>query len=172
MNREGFWGILQSRRASYLRAYLLWTAYFLVCAFLKDWWYAEPANPPVWELSLNIADSMFAPVALGIPASIFIVEVVWDGIMAVKRKGEDLMGMVFKELENKWVKKGREQGREQGLEQGREQGREQGLEQGREQGREQGLEQGREQEYKRITEELRKQGIDYTPQPPERTNKK
>ena len=123
-----------------------------MCAFLKDWWYAEPANPPVWELSLNIADSMFAPVALGIPASIFIVEVVWDGIMAVKRKGEDLMGMVFKELENKWVKKGREQGREQGLEQG--------------------LEQGREQEYRRITEELRKQGIDYTPQPPERTNKK
>ena len=50
------------------------------------------------------------------------------------------MGMIFKELENKWVKKGREQ--------------------------------GREQEYKRITEELRKQGIDYTPQPPERTNKK
>ena len=58
------------------------------------------------------------------------------------------MGMVFKELENKWVKKGREQGREQGLEQ------------------------GREQEYRRITEELRKQGIDYTPQPPERTNNK
>ena len=66
------------------------------------------------------------------------------------------MGMIFKELDNKWVKKGREQGRKQGFEQGREQG----------------LEQGREQEYKRITEELRKQGIDYTPQPPERTNKK
>ncbi len=62
------------------------------------------------------------------------------------------MGMIFKELENKWVKKGREQGLEQG--------------------REQGLEQGREQEYRRITEELRKQGIDYTPQPPERVNKK
>ena len=54
------------------------------------------------------------------------------------------MGMIFKELENKWVKKGREQG----------------------------FEQGREQEYRRITEELRKQGIDYTPQPPERTNNK
>ena len=62
------------------------------------------------------------------------------------------MGMIFKELENKWIKKGREQGRKQGFEQGREQ--------------------GREQEYKRITEELLKQGIDYTPQPPERTNKK
>ena len=60
MNREGFWGILQSRRGSYLRAYLLWIAYFLVCAFLTDWWFAEPSNPPFWELSLNITDSMFA----------------------------------------------------------------------------------------------------------------
>ena len=66
------------------------------------------------------------------------------------------MGMIFKNLPNKWVMKGIEQGREQGIEQGLEQG----------------LEQGREQEYKRITEELRKQGIDYTPEPPERTNKK
>ena len=140
MNRGGFGGILQSRRGSYLCAYFLWIAYFLACAFLKDWWYAEPATPPFWELSLNIADSLFAPVAIGIPASIFMVEVVWDGVMALKRKGEDLMGMIFKELENKWVKKG--------------------------------LEQGREQEYRRITEELRRQGIDYTPQPPERMNKK
>ena len=54
------------------------------------------------------------------------------------------MGMIFKNFENKWIVKGREQGREQGLEQ------------------------GREQEYRRITEELRRQGIDYTPQPPER----
>ena len=164
MNREGFWGILQSRRGSYLRAYLLWIAYFLVCAFLADWWYAEPANPPFWELSLNIADSMFAPVAIGIPASIFIVEVAWDGLKILKKKGESLMGMVFKNFENKWIMQGREQGIEQGLEQGLEQGIEQGLEQG--------LEQGREQEYKRITEELRRQGIDYTPDPPERTNKK
>ena len=139
MNREGFWGILQSRRGSYLRAYLLWTAYFLVCAFLKDWWYAEPANPPLWELSLDIADSMFAPAALGIPASIFIVEVMWDGIIEIKRKGESLMGMIFKNLPNKWILKG--------------------------------IEQGREQEYRRITEELRRQGIDYTPQPPENMNK-
>ena len=140
MNREDFWGILQSRRGSYLRAYLLWIAYFLVCSFLEDWWYAEPANPPFWKLSLDIADSMFAPVALGIPASIFMVEVIWDGVMALKKTGEDLMGMIFKQLENKWVKKGRDQ--------------------------------GRDQEYRRITEELRKQGIDYTPQPPERTKKK
>ena len=147
MDREGFWGILQSRRGSYLRAYLLWIAYFLVCAFLEDWWYAEPANPPFWELSLNIADSMFAPAALGIPASIFVVEVVWDAIKAMKKKGESLMGMIFKDFENKWVKKGRLQGIEQGIEQ------------------------GREQEYKRITEELRKQGIDYTPPPPERAEK-
>ncbi len=131
---------MQSRRGSYLRAYLLWIAYFLVCSFLEDWWYAEPANPPFWKLSLDIADSMFAPVALGIPASIFMVEVIWDGVMALKKTGEDLMGMIFKQLENKWVKKGRDQ--------------------------------GRDQEYRRITEELRKQGIDYTPQPPERTKKK
>ena len=58
------------------------------------------------------------------------------------------MGMIFKNFENKWIVKGRKQGLEQGLEQ------------------------GREQEYKRITEELRRQGIDYTPQPPERANKK
>ena len=142
MDREGFWGILQSRRGSYLRAYLLWTAYFLVCAFLKDWWYAEPANPPFWELSLNIADSMFAPVAIGIPASIFMVEAVWDGLKILKKKGESLMGLIFKDFENKWVKKGREQG----------------------------LEQGREQEYRRMTEhfekQARKQGIEYTPPPP------
>ena len=142
MDREGFWGILQSRRGSYLRAYLLWTAYFLVCAFLKDWWYAEPANPPFWELSLNIADSMFAPVAIGIPASIFMVEAVWDGLKILKKKGESLMGLIFKDFENKWVKKGREQG----------------------------LEQGREQEYERMTEyfkeQARKQGVEYTPPPP------
>ena len=129
MDREGFWGILQSRRGSYLRAYLLWMAYFLVCAFLDDWWFAEPANPPFWELSLNIADSMFAPAALGIPASILMVEAIWDGIKALKKKGESLMGMIFKDFENKWVKKGREQGIEQGIEQGREQGIEQGIEQ-------------------------------------------
>ena len=113
MDREGFWGILQSRRGSYLRAYLLWMAYFLVCAFLDDWWFAEPANPPFWELSLNIADSMFAPAALGIPAAIFMVEAIWDGVKALKKKGESLMGMIFKDFENKWVKKGIEQGREQ-----------------------------------------------------------
>ena len=139
---------MQSRRGSYLRAYLLWIAYFLVCAFLEDWWYAEPANPPFWKLSLDIADSMFAPVAIGIPASIFMVEVLWDGTIALKRKGENLMGMIFKNLPNKWIMKGREQGREQGLEQ------------------------GREQEYKRITEhfeeQARKQGVEYTPPPPPR----
>ena len=139
---------MQSRRGSYLRVYLLWTAYFLVCAFLKDWWYAEPANPPFWELSLNIANSMFAPVAIGIPASIFMVEAVWDGIIEIKRKVEGLMGMIFKNLPNKWIMKGIEEGIERGLEQ------------------------GREQEYRRITEELRRQGIDYTPQPPERGDKK
>ena len=142
MNREGFWGILQSRRGSYLRAYLLWIAYFLVCAFLEDWWYAEPANPPFWKLSLDIADSMFAPAALGIPASIFVVEVVWDGITEIKRKGESLMGMIFKNLPNKWILKGIEHG----------------------------IERGREQEYRRITEYLeeqaRKQGVEYTPPPP------
>ena len=49
------------------------------------------------------------------------------------------MGLIFKNLPNKWIMKGREQ--------------------------------GREQEYKRITEELHRQGIDYTPQPPERMSK-
>lgn len=145
MNREGFWGILQSRRDSYLRAYLLWIAYFLVCAFLKDWWYAEPANPPFWELSLNIADSMFAPAALGIPASIFVVEVMWDGLKILKKKGESLVGLIFKDFENRWVKKGREQGREQ--------------------------EYRRITEYFR--EQARKQGVEYTPPPPpEDLNKK
>ncbi len=138
MDREGFWGILQSRRGSYLRAYLLWTAYFLVCAFLKDWWYVEPANPPFWELSLNIADSMFAPVAIGIPASIFMVEAVWDGIIEIKRKGEGLMGMIFKNLPNKWIMKGIEEGREQEYE--------------------------RVTEY--FKEQARRQGVEYTPPPP------
>lgn len=41
--------------------------------------------------------------------------------------------MIFKNFENKWIMKGREQ--------------------------------GREQEYRRITEELRRRGIDYTPPP-------
>ena len=52
--------------------------------------------------------------------------------------------MIFKNLPNKWILKGIEQG----------------------------IEQGREQEYRRITEELRKQGIDYTPPPPEHADKK
>jgi len=109
-----------------------------VCAFLKDWWYSEPAYPPFWELSLNIADSMFAPVAIGIPASIFMVEVMWDGIIEVKRKGESLMGMIFKNLPNKWILKGIEQGREQ--------------------------EYKRITEYFR--EQAREQGVEYTPPPP------
>ena len=33
------------------------------------------------------------------------------------------------------------------------------------------MSEGIEQEYKRITEELRKQGIEYTPPPPERAEK-
>ena len=127
MNREGFWGILQSRRGSYLRAYLLWIAYFLVCAFLEDWWYAEPANPPFWKLSLDIADSMFAPVAIGIPASIFMVEVVWDGVKILKKKGENLMGMIFKNFENKWIVKGREQEYRRITEHFEEQARKQGI---------------------------------------------
>ena len=57
------------------------------------------------------------------------------------------MGMIFKNLPNKWVMKGIEQGLEEGLEQ------------------------GREQEYRRITEELRRQGIDYTPPPPKDMDK-
>ena len=138
MNREGFWGILQSRRGSYLRAYLLWIAYFLMCAFLEDWWYAELANPPFWTLSLDIAGSMFAPVAIGIPASIFMVEVVWDGTIEIKRKGEILMGMIFKNLPNKWIMKGIEQGREQ--------------------------EYRRITEY--FKEQARNQGVEYTPPPP------
>ena len=71
-----------------------------------------------------------------------MVEVVWDGVKILKKKGENLMGMIFKNFENKWVIKGREQG----------------------------LEQGREQEYRRMTEyfkeQARKQGIEYTPPPP------
>ena len=128
MNREGFWGILQSRRGSYLRAYLLWIAYFLVCAFLTDWWFAEPSNPPFWELSLNITDSMFAPAALGIPASIFVVEVMWDGIIAIKRKGENLMGLIFKNLPNKWIMKGQEIEYKRMTEHLEEQARKQGIE--------------------------------------------
>ena len=138
MDREGFWGILQARRGSYLRAYLLWIAYFLLCAVLDGWWYAEPANPPFWKLSLDIADSMFAPVALGIPASIFMVEVAWDGLKILKKKGESLMGLVFKNFENKWVIKGREEGREE--------------------------EYARITEY--LKEQAREQGVEYTPPPP------
>ena len=57
------------------------------------------------------------------------------------------MGMIFKNLPNKWIMKGIEQG----------------------------LEQGREQEYKRITEyfkeQAHRQGVEYTPPPPEDMNK-
>ncbi len=49
------------------------------------------------------------------------------------------MGLIFKDFENKWIKK------------------------------------GREQEYRRMTEhfeeQARKQGIEYTPPPPKRTEK-
>ena len=54
----------------------------------------------------------------------------------MKRKREYLMGMIFKNLPNKWVLK------------------------------------GQEMEYKRMTEELRKKGIDYTPPPPDHLDKK
>ena len=114
-------------------------------------------------MSLNIADSMFAAVALGILALVFMVEAVWDGLIALKKKAEGLMGLIFKDLENRWFRKGREEGIALGREEGREQGMERGLERGLERGMERGLEQGREAEYNRIIDALREQGIDYTP---------
>lgn len=59
---------------------------------------------------------MFTPMALGIPASIFLVKAAWDGVRILKKKGENLRGMIFKNSENKWIMKMHEQGLEQGVE--------------------------------------------------------
>ena len=57
--------------------------------------------------------------------TVFLIDVLFDGIRYLIKKGTEFMGLLFDNFENKFVVRGREQGIELGIKQGLEQGEEQ-----------------------------------------------
>ena len=65
----------------------------------------------------------------------------------------------FRRFERKCLKKGREEGLQEGFEKGHEEGLQEGLEEGRQEGRQEGLEEGRRETLIGIVKRLVKKGL-------------
>lgn len=114
-DRESLLTTLRSRRRLYLWLYFVQIAAWLTAVIIYEIRYATPA--PVIKHAIDIAVTM-SFIAPGVFVStIFLVDIVIDGITELAKKGWELMGLLFtpRKVRNIWQERGEKIGEERGL---------------------------------------------------------
>ena len=115
-DREGLLTTLRSRRRLYLWLYFIQIIAWLAIVITYEVSYAE--SEPAIKHAIDIAVTM-SFIAPGVFVStIFLVDVVIDGVVEMAKKGKELMGLLFtpRKVRNIWQERGEKIGEERGLE--------------------------------------------------------
>ena len=124
--REGLLTTIRARRKWYLVLYFLLIGSCLIIGMMTDF---KPAD----SLSRHILDAIVTmnSVAVGaLVATIFLIDVVFDGGRYLIGKGGEIMGLLFSPVKNRFVAQGVAQGIAEGVAQGLAQGVAEGIAQG------------------------------------------
>ena len=116
--REGLLTTIRARRKWYLVLYFLLIGSCLIIDVMTDF---KPAD----SLSRRILDAIVTmnSVAVGaLVATIFLIDVVFDGCRYLIGKGGEIMGLLFSPVKNRFVAQGIAQGLAQGVAEGIAQG--------------------------------------------------
>ena len=111
-DRESLLTTLRSRRRLYLWLYFIQIAAWLTVVIIYELSYAEP--DPTIKHSIDIAVTM-SFIAPGVFVStIFLVDVVIDGIVDLAKRGWEIMGLLFtpRKVRNIWQERGEKIGEE------------------------------------------------------------
>lgn len=141
--REGLLTTIRARRKWYLSVYCLQILGWLILVVFNAVTDVKSTDTVTQRIQ-DAAVIMFIIAQGTLISTVLLIDVVFDGCRYIIKKGAEFMGLLFDNLENKFVVRGRKQGIEQGLKQGMEQGLKQGMEQGVKQGVKQGEKQGQE----------------------------
>lgn len=103
---------LRSRRKLYLWLYFIQIIAWLIVVIIYEVSYAEPAPAIKRAIDIAVTMSFIAPSAF--VSTIFLVDVVIDGIIDLAKKGWELMGLLFtpRKVRNIWQERGEKIGME------------------------------------------------------------
>ena len=126
--REGLLTTIRARRKWYLGVYCLQILGWLIIVIFNQVIDIDNTAP----ITQRVQDAAIAMsfIAQGtLISTVLLIDVVFDGSRYLYKKGEEKMGLLFDNYENKFVVRGRKQGIEQGIGIGIEQGIDLGIEQ-------------------------------------------
>ena len=114
-DRESLLTTLRSRRRLYLWLYFVQIIAWLVVVIIYELSYAEPAPTIKHAIDIAVTMSFIAPGVF--VSTIFLVDVVVDGIVDMAKKGWELMGLLFtpRKVRNVWQERGEKIGEERAL---------------------------------------------------------
>ena len=113
-DRESLLTTLRSRRRLYLWLYFVQVIAWLTVVIIYELSYAEPAPAIKHAIDIVVTMSFIAPGVF--VSTIFLVDVVIDGITELAKKGRELMGLLFtpRKVRNIWQERGEKIGEERG----------------------------------------------------------
>ena len=111
-DRESLLTTLRSRRKLYLWLYFLQIVAWLTVVIIYEVSYAEPAPTIKHAIDIAVTMSFIAPGVF--VSTIFLVDVVIDGIIDLAKRGWEIMGLLFtpRKVRNIWQGARREDRRE------------------------------------------------------------
>ena len=109
-DREGLLTTLRSRRRLYLWLYFVQIMAWLAVVIIYEVSYADPAPTIKHAIDIAVTMSFIAPGVF--VSTIFLVDVVIDGIVELAKKGWELMGLLFtpRKVRNIWQERGFKKG--------------------------------------------------------------
>ena len=105
-DRESLLTTLRSRRRLYLWLYFVQIAAWLTVVIIYELSYAEQAPAIKHAIDIAVTMSFIAPGVF--VSTIFLVDVVIDGVIDLAKKGWELMGLLFtpRKVRNIWQERG------------------------------------------------------------------
>ena len=109
-NRESLLTTLRSRRKLYLWLYFIQIAVWLTVVVIYEVSYAERASAIKHAIDIAVTMSFISPGVF--VSTIFLVDVVMDGVTELAKKGWELMGLLFtpRKVKNIWQERGEKKG--------------------------------------------------------------
>lgn len=113
-DRESLLTTLRSRRRLYLWLYFVQVAAWLTVVIIYELSYAEQVPAIKHAIDIAVTMSFIAPGVF--VSTIFLVDVVIDGVTDLAKKGWELMGLLFtpRKVRNIWQERGEKIGEERG----------------------------------------------------------
>ena len=117
-DRESLLTTLRSRRKLYLWLYFIQIVAWLTVVIIYEVSYAEPAPTIKHAIDIAVTMSFIAPGVF--VSTVFLVDVVIDGVIDLAKRGWEIMGLLFtpRKVRNIWQERGQKIGEKIGEERG------------------------------------------------------